>query len=192
MRTCLERGSARFTDRTAACAAASLAVALMCGVAACGGHEPKPQDAAPASASATASPPVYRRQAGGYRVVGSPMIFIGEPRGRPPSIELIVRFNRPLRRDPNDGEGFGADFRIDNAGSLDAAPGRIGRASRHCYFGSYGNDTGSLKDPQDGQRVVLKIDIRGVKRQLRVPAVLRGTLPPAEQRSMNEALCGAV
>ena len=161
-------------------------------MAACGGREPKPQDAAPTSASVTASPPVYRRQAGGYRVVGSPVMLIGEATGGPPGIEITVRLNRPLRRDPIDGEGFGADFRIDDAGSLDAAPGRVGRAWRHCYFGYFGNDTGSLKDPQDGQRVVLKIDIRGVKRQLRVPGVLRGPLPPAEQRSMNEALCGAV
>jgi hypothetical protein len=180
--------------RTMVYAAALLAVACLsgaCGGDVRGGGHPGARDVR--AAAATATPPSYRSRAGGYRVLGSPLIFVGEQReGAPPSIDIIVRFNRSIRRDAIDGEGVAADFQVNSSGSLDSAPGALGRPARHCYIGHFGNDSGSLKDPRDGQRAVVTIHVRGVKRNLVMPATIRGPLAVDEQRALTEALCGPV
>lgn len=166
------------------CGVAVLALALT----SCGGERDLGPAAASATATATATP-AYRHTAGGYRVVGTPLVLAKDGSTH---LDVIVRLNKRLRTDRGDTEGFAAMFVVDGT-ALHAPPGRIGRPARLCYSGPIGPEglPESLEHPRPGQGVLLEIKLPGVKRAIRIPAELRVTLPE-EQLALIEALCGSI
>jgi hypothetical protein len=163
-------------------------LALVCLGWACGGRAPD-EHVRVASATATAAPPAERRAAGGYRVLGTPLVLFED--SEPPGVDIVVRFNRRLHRDRIDGEGVGADFRVAGAGSLDTAPEAIGQPAKHCYAGYFGNDARRFT-PRDGEGRRLTIEIVGVKRRLLVDTTVHGPVAPDDLNAAIESLCGRV
>ncbi|WP_210495378.1 hypothetical protein [Patulibacter sp. SYSU D01012] len=131
-----------------------------------GGREP---------ARPTPTKDLPKHAAGGYHLTRQPVILGSkvEPGEPPQSVSVSARFNRRL---PAGDDGAGALFYVQGAGP-DAEAEAYGRASRHCYGNSVGQDDPppAARKGQDGAVVPLEIKIEGVKRPIKVDAVLHIT-----------------
>jgi hypothetical protein len=125
----------------------------------------------------------------GYRVVRDPLVLVQPPSasGLHP-LQAIVRLNKRLPRS-NEG-GFGANFSVETSG-LDARPEKFGTESRHCYYGTMGNEhpPASLRDPYDGKKVPFEIDIVGVRRNIRTVATLHNSSGQVTRDAVAELGC---
>jgi hypothetical protein len=124
-----------------------------------------------------------------YRIVSPPFV-----EGTPSHLWVFVRLNRDLpqttTQDGREQDGrriilvtirgttqpsdqiVNANFFIDGGGGLAIGPRAIGPSGGHCYVGEIENKTPprTLRTPQDGQQVRVRVHIEGVNPDLTAPA----------------------